>query len=367
MEKLNRLAKKYFSEINAESLTQSRLIQTLNKFENLCVWVQIIDQKIRIYHAPTFQFDLIKKNRLDSLLLLLNRILQNRTLQNTEFLVCLSDSIVADFPVLSSISFPNCSVIPIPLGADHGPDGGTSVEGFDQRIKEIYQQNNSRLPIEKKIKKAIFRGALRIKKGIFHFSEPARGKLYELRKKHPEWLDIAYTKIVSQEPSIPESALRFFLNQSQTPLKQSTYIRLADQQAYLANLCVGAWAGWADRIRILLHMDTVTLLHESSCFEYFQPILEEGIHFFRIDESFQNLKPTLEYLTQNPNAAQNTINAANQFAAEYIQEKAFQFYFDCILNELNQRLPYPITEANKQLKELNLIEIIHDYHDKKEK
>jgi len=338
MEALKRLAKRYFVGIKAEDMTRKRLLELFNEHGKNLVLIQIVDQKVYVIKHPAYLDGEARRSRIESILYLLSQILKKESLPNLEFLVCVSDSIQSDFPILSSIGFPGKAVIPIPLGATHGPDGGTQTQGFDRKIEEIYRQNKTIGPIEHKIKKAIFRGTLRLSKGTTHYTNSMRGKLFDISQKHRENLDVGFTNIDSQEPSIPKEALIFLLGKK--PL-----LALADQQNYLANLCVGAWAGWADRIRILPHLDSVTLLHESACYEYFQPLMIDGIHFIKIDNSFENLIDSIDLLKSNLSLAKTIIQNANSFAKTYITELAFEVFLKAVIDELSARIPYQVLKS----------------------
>jgi len=270
--------------------------------------------------------DTDKHARFKHLNYFLNKYIFNNPSKNFTALFVLNDGRPLNIPCFSITRESKKAVynIPIPMGNDRGIERscGTPIIGWDDYIDKTIVKKQSLYPWDAKINKAVFRGQLSkktwkiAKVGVEKsscWSDTTRGFLYKNFHNDPLF-DIGFTK--SYEPEIP----------------LSDFMPMSDQQQYKFILNIGNNIDWAERLRILLFMNSVTVIHSAEVLEWFQPLLKPYIHYLPIKEDLSDLHEQISWCIKNDDKCLEIKNQANLFASEYLSEnfmyKVFEYMID---------------------------------------
>ena len=101
---------------------------------------------------------------------------------------------------------------------------------------------------------------------------------------------------------------------------------------------VGANVDWAERLRLHFFTNSITVIHEAECIEWFYPLLKPYCHYIPTDIFFNDLEDNIKWALANDDICQQIALNANNFAKKYLNESAMQyafnktlkFYADCL-------------------------------------
>lgn len=211
------------------------------------------------------------------------------------------------------------------MGNDRGLDTGcgTPLINWDNVIQEQIIKHRTKYSWKKKISKAVFRGQISERSWKIgetgkvrsdSWKDTTRGFLYE-RFKYHAFFDIGFTRSYLDEiPTVD-------------------FISMADQQIFKYILNVGNNVNWAERLRISLFMNSLNIIHETKCQEWFHPLMSPYVHYVPTDQNFDDLETNIEWCIKNDNKCQVIIKNSNAFAEKYLNEEYMYKVFEYTLNE----------------------------------
>ena len=334
------IIEKSLAPFSEKKISREQLIKTFIRLKkDLCLF-QIIDNEISIYSHADFIRGNARLARRDSLKFFLDQIAKKKPLPDCEFLVLTSDHANSDFPVFSTIRTSQNRNIAVPMGCDRLKNGSTPLLGWDRYISENYLNNAAYYPWKKKINKGIFRGTLRIPQRLQpeQWKEIDRGKLFLQAQKRPDLLDVEFT-------GIRGGFAEDFSEPLKNEIKLTPYIPLVKQQEFKYQVNVGANSGWADRMRILPFLNSVVLMHEVECEEFYSPLMKADEHYLPFAKDFSNLADVIEWARANDLRAKEIVENANAFAKRYITEGAMECFYRILLDHYRSILDYPLVRG----------------------
>jgi hypothetical protein len=292
-----------------------------SEIKSKCCLVEISDYNLR------YIGDISQHDRFKHLDYFLSRFSKSNKNKEAFFIFVLNDGSPIDVPCFSIISRPEhkaCN-IPIPMGNDRGiiTDCGTPLINWDHVIKEQIVKHRAKYVWEKKINKAVFRGQLSAsswkigatgKTRANSWKDTTRGFLYEKFKDHV-FFDIGFTKSYLEE----------------TPTV--SFISMAEQQKFKYILNVGNNVDWAERLRISLFMNSLNIIHETKCQEWFHPLMIPYVHYIPTDQRFNDLEENIKWCINNDTKCQEIVKNSNLFAKKYLSEEYMYKVFEYTLNQ----------------------------------
>jgi hypothetical protein len=244
----------------------------------------------------------------------------------------LNDGKAINIPCFSIVSRPdrkNSCNIPIPMGNDRGLNigCGTPIINWDSVIYEQIIKYREQYPWHNKKNIAIFRGQLSqqtwkigetSKTKAKSWEDTTRGFLYKKFFNHPLF-DIGFTKSYVSDIAL------------------SNFINMKDQQQYKYILNVGNNIDWAERLRVSLFTNSLNIIHEALCQEWFQPLLKPYKHYIPTNSVFSDLEEKILWCINNDALCQEIAVDANNFANQYLTEKYMYYVFEHTLNKYLER------------------------------
>lgn len=276
-----------------------------------------IATKVSIKNNQAFFLDpIMHHDRYADTKYLINQVCSKYKVPDCDFIVILNDAYGSKFPAFSAIrpQKKNTLNIPMPMGNRRGIEYNcaTPIEGWDKYIIECIDKET---PWKQKKDKAIFRGKLSKQtwaNGQYgkvrskHWSDLTRGKMYKKCKDHINF-DIGFTKLE---------------NIIEPKLNICDPINFKDQQQYKYMISVGTNADWAERLRVHMFTNTVTMKHEAESFEWFYPLMKPWKHYIPITLDFSDITTSIMWAKYSPEKCIKIIKNANKFANKYIKEDA---------------------------------------------
>lgn len=94
---------------------------------------------------------------------------------------------------------------------------------------------------------------------------------------------------------------------------------------------------WAERLRSLLYMNSVVIIHQAETQEFFTPLLKPWVHFMPTNLYMDDLISNIKWARENDQYAQQIVRNQNAFADRYITERSMQQYWEVALEEFSVR------------------------------
>lgn len=255
----------------------------------------------------------------------LYKFLEKNKVKDFKFLIVLNDGMEMKVPSLSPNRLQKKFInnIPIPMGNQRGLGlgNGTPIQNWDDYVEKFYWSTHKEYPWSSKKNQAVFRGQFSHQTWkVGHWSkvraqdwtEVNRGLLYKTCEHNP-FFDVGFHR-VSQDKgeNIPIT--------SAIPFK--------DQQNYKFIINVGCNIDWAERLRSHFFTNSVTVIHEAECIEWFYPLLKPYCHYIPTDIFFNDLEDNIKWALANDDICQQIVVNANNFAKKYLNESAMQYAFN---------------------------------------
>jgi len=238
-------------------------------------------------------------------------------------------------------------IIPAPLGNEHGVSQGwgNPLEAWDDYIKNIADDREiPEYQWENKIGKAVFRGRLCINKNKLgtcnevnmhncsrasRWEEVNRGVLYLRTVGRPDIFDVGFNGFRNRSD----------LNASQFEGRPPAIekIDFKDYQKYKYVLNVGNNQDWAERLRLLLYMNSAVVYHIAETQEFYAPLMKPWIHFIPTNLMMTDLVENVEWAENNQAIVRKIVENQNKFAKHYISEQSMEAYWEIALEEFSAR------------------------------
>lgn len=320
--------------------------QNRNNVRDNCILVTISEGTVNV----TKSFPPGRHSRYSSAIYILHKILldSNRQFPDATFLVMLNDGQKPLVPTLGVAKHWTSwkYMIPVPLGNTRGEaEGwGTPIEEWDMYINETIVSKRTEFPWERKINKAVFRGALLMQtwklgtcnrendgncEKSYRWDDVARGAMYRESQKRPELFDIGFTKHGAKS--------NHGIAQFEGAPEPNRSIPFGQNQKYKFILSAGSNQDWAERLRNLLFTNSAVIIHQAETQEFFHPLLIPWRHYIPTNLHFTDLVENVEWATQHDSEVREIAHNMNHFARQYLTEKAMELYWKVALLEYAAR------------------------------
>ncbi|EME27299.1 lipopolysaccharide-modifying enzyme-like protein isoform 2 [Galdieria sulphuraria] len=297
-----------------------------------CVLIQIVDHEI--YVLDPYQITIsgkdLYKNRLEQALVLIQKLVEKKSLPNVEFVLSLHDCVqtvskphhyrvakhIESRPIFTLIHCNFSDNLPFPM-----------LEGSSHRGDWKSWDMSYSIPWTQKTDKAVFRGGIR-DSSYFESREEAqrkcmdagRGKLIQLQEKRQDLFNISVSgrclksyilKRLSFEQQV-SSMTRILVAFDDANLKQHFKYNI-----YAEGNCF-----WADRLAKQLFASFVTIKQDTPCGLYFEPLLQPMTHYIPTDYFFNDLIEKIEWAQAHDAQVKQIMQQANQWASQYLSFSA---------------------------------------------
>jgi len=225
-------------------------------------------------------------------------------------------------------------LIPAPLGNARGAAAGygTELTGWDAHVAATLAPSRGAYPWAGKTPRALFRGNLAMQthalgtcnaggacRRAASWRQVARGAAWAAAAGHPRVLDVGFTSTSAGAAAAPD-ALR-----GAPPTVPP--VPFLDQQAWRALLVVGSNQDWAERVRPLLCLGSVLLLHAAETVEWFTPLLRPWVHYVPVGLHFEDLVPAAEWAVAPHGGGREMVARMNALAEGVLTEAVMVDYW----------------------------------------
>ncbi|GJQ15003.1 hypothetical protein GpartN1_g6794.t1 [Galdieria partita] len=310
-----------------------------------CVLIQIVDHEIYVLdpYQITSSGKALYRNRLEQALVLIQKLLEKKSLPNVEFVLSLHDCVqtvskphhyrVAKYiesrPIFTVIHCNFSDNLPFPM-----------LEGSSNRGDWKSWDTSYSIPWNKKSNQAVFRGGLR-DSSYFQSREEAqrkcldigRGKLLHLQEKRGDLLNI----------SVGGRCFKSYV------LNRMSF---EQQQQFKYNIYAEGNCFWADRLAKQLFASFVTIKQETPCGVYFEPLLRPMTHYIPTNYMFDDLIEKIEWAQAHDDQVKQIMQQANQWASQYLSFSAVLTFVELLLREYASLLQQPISINREAIKVL---------------
>ena len=110
---------------------------------------------------------------------------------------------------------------------------------------------------------------------------------------------------------------------------------------YKLLLIIGNVLGWADRFMASLFKDSVSVLVDAGTYEWYYPLLVEGVHYLRANTTVASLQGKVEWaLQQGPVRLSTIAQAGGRYALELLEFEQVLAYTTFIARAYSEKLSY---------------------------
>lgn len=255
------------------------------------------------------------------------------------------------------------SIVPVPLGdALSGWDNNTAspVVSWDDYVTRRIASTWETHPWQGKKSMAVFRGMLKVCAFVLgscnyanaarcerteKWDQCARGVLFRRTRRYKDMFDVGFTKWVMKEG-------RNFHQMDGAPIIKDT-IPYTDLQQFKFIINVGANQDWSDRLRSLMHLNSVIIQHQTEAVQFFSPLLTPWVHYVPFNLNMTDLVKNVQHIMMHDDQAQAMLESQHTFAATYLTEPAMLEYWRVALVELAKRQKVADDEYQQVLKRRN--------------
>lgn len=318
----------------------------INNVQNTCMLVTIKNGNV------TFQekYRPNQHSRASSAKYVLRKIVKEKgaSVGDSTFMVMMSDGHRPLVPTFGSARHWKSwkMLTPVPLGNSRGTkaEWGTPFEGWNSYIDNTIVSKHVNYSWGEKFEKALFRGSLSMQKYKLgscneenrgrceraqKWSEINRGVLYTRAQENADLFDIAFTQHKKKE----DGPANCFDGAPPVGLSMS----FANFQRYKYIINVGNNQDWAERLRSLLYMNSIVIVHQAETQEFFTPLMKPWMHFIPTNLLMDDLVSNVQWARENDEHAQQIVRNQNAFADRYITERSMQQYWEVALEEFGAR------------------------------
>lgn len=224
-------------------------------------------------------------------------------------------------------------LIPAPLGNSRGAGAGygTEFSGWDAHVARDLVPSRAAYPWEGKIPRVLFRGNLAMQTHALgtcnvgrcaratSWRDVARGAAWTAARGHPDVLDVGFTGSSAGRSGLPAALAGAPPAVAPVPF--------LEQQAWRALLVVGSNQDWAERVRPLLFLGSVLLLHGAETVEWFTPLLRPWVHYVPVGLHFGDLAAAARWAVAPDGGGRAMVDRMNALAGGVLTEAVMVDYW----------------------------------------
>lgn len=252
------------------------------------------------------------EDRLIGIVKNLKKILKNKPLINTVFVLDFSDEIHQ-----SDVK----NGVPLLGFCKRSANKGILIpDGPNEKVFRNATRISKYAFWEKKIPKAYFRGAPSGKyQDLSDILNIPRVKLVKLSQGGSEYVDAAFTVSLPKIKSIIDGILspKYSKAAYEPQSKQVQYRYLIDVD--------GVTNGWT-RSRYILSSNSLCIKHKTPYKQWFYSRVEAGIHFLEVESDFSDLEKAVIWAEEHPKISQKMIQNSSKVAREIFTPKSQKEY-----------------------------------------
>ncbi|KAI0558086.1 Glycosyltransferase family GT90 [Gracilaria domingensis] len=182
-------------------------------------------------------------------------------------------------------------------------------------------------PWAEKQAKAVFRGGNRPsmfyktkEEADKHAKESGRSRLHFLSAENPDLFDVG----VSGRWGGEMHQMKIL---SEADHHQFKYIVYAEGNCF-----------WADRLNKQIFGPSAIIKQETPCGQFWEPLLKPFTHYIPTDFFFLDTTEKIKWAQEHDSEAQAIVKNANDFAANFLTQKAIKMYVEVLLIEYSKLL-----------------------------
>jgi len=231
---------------------------------------------------------------------------KHHILRNVTLLVMLSDGHKPRVPTFGSARhWTNWELmLPVPLGnfRGHFQGWGTPLQGWDKYIQEHVLASHGEYSWYTKIGKAVFRGALAMQSFVLgscnevngreceratRWYQVNRGVMYVRARQRRDLFDVGFSALKPKKTVDPD--------QFEGAPRKALQIDFREFQKYKYIINCGSNQDWAERLRLLLFMNSAIVYHMAETQEFFTPLLKPWVHVIPTNITMEDLPANVEW------------------------------------------------------------------------
>lgn len=277
------------------------------------------------------------RSRIKELIWLLNKVLEDGNVPNTEFLVAIHDCVQTvnakhtyrgavyeeSNPTFTIVSCNFSDNIPFPMWEGDPVRGG--LKSWDEKMSQYKKSDTTEW--SQKEEKAVFRGGNRPsmyfkhkEDSDDHCDEVGRSRLSFLSKENEELFDVDVSGTWGGE--------RHHMSRlSEAEHHKFKYILYAEGNCF-----------WADRLNKQVFGPSAIIKQETPCGQFWEPLLKPMTHYIPTDFFFHDTVEKVAWAKANDEKVRGIIKNANEFAFNFLSQKGIKTYTEVLLIEYTKLL-----------------------------
>eukprot|EP00180_Rhodochaete_pulchella_P001666 Plantae.Rhodophyta-Rhodochaete_pulchella.ctg25097.p1 GENE.Plantae.Rhodophyta-Rhodochaete_pulchella.ctg25097~~Plantae.Rhodophyta-Rhodochaete_pulchella.ctg25097.p1 ORF type:complete len:175 (+),score=28.51 Plantae.Rhodophyta-Rhodochaete_pulchella.ctg25097:59-526(+) len=140
--------------------------------------------------------------------------------------------------------------------------------------------------------------------------------MYESVRTHSDLFD---AKFVSKTAGMEHT--------EDVPVIPGDRVSLKDHQTFKYVVCVGSDHDWQQHLRLVLHLNSVVLRHESDAMEFFTPLLQPNVHYIPFKLDMSDLVSQTQWAVGHDEEVQGIVRNATEFAKTYLSTRRMIDYW----------------------------------------
>ena len=114
----------------------------------------------------------------------------------------------------------------------------------------------------------------------------------------------------------------------------------SEWERYKMQLVIGGTGGWTDRMRKFAFMTSVTVLIDSGTFEWWYPLLTEGVHYLRTSTNVSVIAEQVEWALANDGESARIAAASRSYAMDLLRLENQEMYLVYVARAYARTLGY---------------------------
>ena len=114
----------------------------------------------------------------------------------------------------------------------------------------------------------------------------------------------------------------------------------SEWERYKMQLVIGGTGGWTDRMRKFAFMTSVTVLIDSGTFEWWYPLLTEGVHYLRTSTNVSMIAEQVEWALANDGESARIAAASRSYAMDLLRLENQEMYLVYVARAYARTLGY---------------------------
>ena len=114
----------------------------------------------------------------------------------------------------------------------------------------------------------------------------------------------------------------------------------SEWERYKMQLVIGGTGGWTDRMRNFAFMTSVTVLIDSGTFEWWYPLLTEGVHYLRTSTNVSMIAEQVEWALANDGESARIAAASRSYAMDLLRLENQEMYLVYVARAYARTLGY---------------------------